>query len=137
MRMSASQEDAVKELVNIGIGQASGILNEMLQTHIGLRVPEVTLTSAEEYCPQAGEGERVSALQLGFEGGFDGSATLVFPRKDAAKLVSGLTGEEYGPEDLDSLTAGTLCEVGNIVLNSVIGAMSNVLHQTVLYSLPY
>ena len=49
-------------------------------------------------------------------------------------------GEGPTPEtvatDLDSLRSGTLSEVGNIVINGVMGSIGNVLHVRLTYGLP-
>ena len=73
---------------------------------------------------------------LRFAGEFAGVAQLVFPTKSAYLLVSMLTGEVLGTPDIDSMKIGTLSEIGNIVINGVMGAISNVLHQHLEYSLP-
>ena len=48
-----------------------------------------------------------------------------------------LTGEEPGTPDLDSVRAGTLSEVGNIVINGVMGSFGNLLHIPLTYELPF
>jgi chemotaxis protein CheC len=47
-----------------------------------------------------------------------------------------LTGEEPGTPDLDAVRIGTLSEIGNILINSVIGSIANVLEQRLDYALP-
>ena len=51
-------------------------------------------------------------------------------------MVSILTGEEAGSDDLDAVKIGTLSEIGNIVINGVMGSISNVLKQHMQYTLP-
>jgi chemotaxis protein CheC len=82
------------------------------------------------------EQEPVSSVQMAFHGSLDGSAFLIFPQASALKLVTLLTGDESRPEDLDSIRSGTLTEVGNILINSVVGTLSNVLGRPLQYSLP-
>lgn len=138
MNLTASHIDALKELINIGVGKAAGVLSEMVNCHIRLQVPFIKILT-----PQALKNEmeelgryRVAAVQLNFKGLFAGSAALVFPPDSASKLVSVLTGEEPGTPDIDSVRAGTLNEVGNIVINGVMGSIANVLKQHINYSLP-
>ena len=138
MRVTSTHIDALKELINVGVGRAAGVLNEMLNTHIGLRAPEVVIGSRKELRAETAAIAHgsVAAIQLRFEGRCDGCASLVFSQRDASILVAALTGEERGSSDLDSVAAGTLSEVGNIVLNSVMGSLSNALAQQFKYSLP-
>jgi chemotaxis protein CheC len=73
---------------------------------------------------------------MSFRGSLDGSAFLVFPQSSALKLVTMLTGDESPPDDLDTIRSGALTEVGNILINSVLGTLSNVLERPLNYSLP-
>jgi len=139
MKLSTRQLDALQELVNIGIGQAAGVLNDMIDSPIRLQIPYLqilTPTDVQEELEQHLNGEQIAAVQLKFTGSFGGIAQLVFPTNSAALLVTMLTGEEVGTHDLDSVKIGTLSEVGNIVINGVMGAISNVLQQRLNYSIP-
>lgn len=138
VKPSREQLDALKELINIGVGRAAGVLSQMIQCHIVLQVPFVKITSPEALIEEMGDlaGDRLTAVKLGFKGSFTGTAALVFPSESASKLVTVLTSEESDSSDLDSLRVGTLSEVGNIVINGVMGSISNVLRQHIDYSLP-
>lgn len=45
-------------------------------------------------------------------------------------------GEQPTEPDLDMIRVGALSEVGNIILNSVIGSLSNMLEQQITYTIP-
>ncbi len=139
MNLTVDQLDALQELVNIGVGRAASVLNEMIECHICLQVPFIRVFSQkqmkEELETRLGVS-LVSAVRLGFSGSFSGLAQLVFPTDSASKLVALLTNEEVGTADLDAVKIGTLTEVGNIVINGVMGSMSNLLKQHLNYSLP-
>ena len=138
MRLLPSQVDSLKEMVNIGVGHAAGVLNAMLNSRVKLHVPVVEMMSYEELqskIQSMGNGG-LSSVRLGFKGPFSGNASLVFPAEGAVKLVSVLTGSEAGSSDLDAMQVGTLTEVGNIVLNGVMGAIGNELKLHVFYSIP-
>ena len=138
MRLLPSQVDSLKEMVNIGVGHAAGVLNAMLNSRVKLHVPVVEMMSYEELqskIQSMGNGG-LSSVRLGFKGPFSGNASLVFPTEGAVKLVSILTGSEPGSSDLDAMRVGTLTEVGNIVLNGVMGAIGNELKLHVFYSVP-
>ncbi len=139
MRMPTEYHlDALREIVNTGVGRAAASLNVMLDAHIELEVPSVTVVSGEY--PEEGAdsiwGMDLACVQLGFQGNFTGSAILVFPPESAVKLVSTLTGEEPETPFLNAVMAGTLNEVGNIVINSVIGTIGNILVKPFEFSLP-
>jgi chemotaxis protein CheC len=77
-----------------------------------------------------------SAVQLSFTGEFTGISALIFPPESAAKLVHVVLGNEALPGHDDSLRTGTLQEVGNIVLNGVMGSIANILREPLRYSPP-
>ncbi|MDB9311995.1 chemotaxis protein CheC [Spirulina sp. CS-785/01] len=138
-QLTPAQRDALQELVNIGVGQAAGTLNEMVRSHIHLQVPEVSVLSlheAQTILQSRLNSDLLSSVRLQFHGNFAGVAQLIFPTDSAAKLVTMLTGEDAKISELDSLKIGTLSEIGNILLNGVMGTMSNVLEQHVEYSMP-
>ena len=140
MGVTFTQLDALQELVNVGVGHAASILNEMLGAYIHLQVPCVKVLPANEanleLALQIGD-TYVSAMQLKFTGSLGGTALLIFPLDSAAQLVTMLMGEETDLPDLDAVKRGTLCEVGNILLNSVMGEISNALSQSLNYSIPF
>ena len=138
MNVSAEEIDALRELINIGVGRAAGALNDMVGAHVELRVPSVRLVSPadiKEATTWVNEQE-LATVRMGFSGEIQGTTELVFPADSASKLVALLTGEELGTPDLDSLRAGALTEVGNILLNAVMGSITNVLERHISYELP-
>ena len=138
MNVSAEEIDALRELINIGVGRAAGALNDMVGAHVELRVPSVRLvspTDIKEATTWVNEQE-LATVRMGFSGEIQGTTELVFPADSASKLVVLLAGEEVGTPDLDSLRAGALTEVGNILLNAVMGSITNVLERHISYELP-
>ncbi|MEQ8971191.1 MAG: chemotaxis protein CheC [Coleofasciculus sp. C1-SOL-03] len=139
MDLTHDQLDALKELINIGVGQAAGMLSEMIDYHIRLQIPEVELLPILDMQNQQKQrlgSDPLSAVKLPFSGSFTGNAQLIFPTESAAMLVSVLTGEDVESPDLDSLKISTLSEVGNILLNGVMGSISNILEQQLDYAIP-
>ena len=43
MKVTSYQVDALTELINIGVGRAAGMLNQILEAHIQLQVPSVKI----------------------------------------------------------------------------------------------
>ena len=139
MKLTPDRLDALTELINIGVGQAAGTLSEMLEFTIKLRVPLVKFLSPSSLQQELrGRLDRdcLSSVKLEFSGSFSGTAQLVFPTESAATLVALLTGEESESSALDALRIGTLTEVGNIVINGVMGSISNILTQPINYNIP-
>jgi chemotaxis protein CheC len=131
------QKGDLAEVVNIGVGHAASALNDLTGLHVELTVPEIDVVSVPGLARTLGGlvEDSVSSVQMGFRGGLEGCAFLVFPPSSAAKLATLVTGE---PAVIPSvgLHSGTLTEVGNILINSVVGAIANLLDLPLRYSLP-
>ena len=136
--LTSDQLDALAEFINVGVGRAASALNDLISSHVELSVPQIHVLTLEELPRALGgmEQEAVSSVQMNFRGSLDGSAFLIFPQPSALKLVTLLTGDESPPGDLDTIRSGALTEVGNILINSVVGTLSNVLERPLHYSLP-
>jgi len=138
MIVSPEDLDFLMELMNIGVGKAASLLNEITSSHIRLSVPQVRIVNPSEInsLNLVPENEICAQVKLDFSGPFSGTSLLVFPAGSAATLVMTITGEEPGAPELDSIRAETLKEVGNIFINGVMGSIGNVLRQHISYSLP-
>jgi chemotaxis protein CheC len=139
MRTNPEQIDAFRELIDIGVERAARLLNRMCGVRVRLRVPEVLVLEAPEPATfldrlGASGGDRIAAVQMPYSGAFRGSADLILPAESAAQLVTLLTGEES--TELDPLGAATLTEAANVVFNSVLGSMTNLLGAHILYDVP-
>jgi chemotaxis protein CheC len=139
MYLTELQLDALKEVINIGVGYAAGSLNELVGTPISLRVPDVDVLDLDNARTRVAAfgWSRVASVHLAFSGALKGNVALVFPYDNAVKLVSLLTGDEGSNPDVDGIRAATLEETGNIILNGVVGSVSNLLQGQTSFSIPY
>ena len=139
MNLTADRIDAMQELINIGVRRAASVLNEMIDAQISLQIRHIKIKSVRELQRELEMhlgGKRVAAVLQDFSGPFSGIAELVFPTDSASNLAAILTGEELGTPDLDAVRISTLSEVGNILINCVIGSIGNLVNQTLFYELP-
>jgi chemotaxis protein CheC len=138
VQLTAVQRDALTELINIGVGRAAQILSAMVQTKVSLNVPSLRVMRPEtaKRALLAMAPLRVSAVRLGYSGRFSGNAVLYFLPESAAALADVLVGEFSDVPDLDALKMGTITEVGNIMLNGVVGSISNILAERIQFRVP-
>ena len=139
MHISLEELDALQELLNIGVGRAAGSLNQMLEKPIRLHIPSIQIGKMEELSleVQKMKDTTLSSVQLPFKGTFSGASCLLFPTDSATALVLALTGESEDLDTMDSLREATLTEIGNIVLNGVMGSLANILKHQITYSVPF
>ncbi|MDH4128124.1 MAG: chemotaxis protein CheC [Spirochaetota bacterium] len=135
MILTAKQEDALKELINIGIGRASGILNGMIQAHVTMYVPTIRVLTPELLVKELGT-TKLSSVKLDFNGPINGTAALIFSSTESSRLVDAILGIKSMVPDLDEMKIGVLTEVGNIILNGVMGSIGNIIKLHISYSIP-
>ncbi|MDX8395039.1 MAG: chemotaxis protein CheC [Mariprofundaceae bacterium] len=138
MNLTAGQRDALTELINIGVGHAASTLNCLINHKIRLSVPGIEIVTVEnmKHNPTINAMSSAASVSMKFQGDFDGTATLMFPLESARILVGVLIDEEVDSTELDDLRSSTLAEVGNILLNGVMGSLSNMLVSKLDYSVP-
>lgn len=137
MNITEEQQDILNELLNIGIGDAAAILNDMVNCHVKLATPSINYVTKEVFKKSLVDklGVDISMVEMKFSGGMNGAANLLFPL-DSGKKLTNILSEDFDEEDYNTLKAGTLTEVGNIILNSVLASFSNALHNHLDYSVP-
>ncbi len=138
MLLNNEQLDLFTELINIGVGKAAKLLNELISSPIKLSIPKIIVERPIDLVKKLKPGKSTTyyAVKLQFEGSFNGIAEIVFPSESGNNLVSILTGEEPYSDELDGLRAGTLNEVANMLLNGVMGTISNIIKEDFNYSIP-
>lgn len=132
------QQDVMTELLNIGMGRAALALSAMVGEEVLLSVPLVELMSRREAAMLIMEkaSDRIIAVLQTFSGLFWGDTMLVFPEEKSLELVRSLLNDTLPLEVMTEMEQEALMEIGNIVLNSCIGSISNMLHTEVSSSLP-
>jgi len=132
------QIEILKEIINIGVGRSADVLNTMIQTHITLDVPEVKIIQFSEYQDFVNyfEDENYAVITLPFNGELTGYSKLILSSEHAAKLVNAFIGRSGTNIDMDSLRIDILSEIGNVIINAVMGTLSNMLNINLDYIVP-
>lgn len=129
--------DLLAELVNIGVGRAAASLSELTDSRIELNVPMIRLaesTVAQQALPLAEPTPTIVVQD--FQGELQGRAALAFPAESGLTLASLLTGVEAVEDGLDVELQGVLLEIGNILLNNVMGVLANEAGIPLTFSIP-
>jgi len=137
-KLNAVQLDIITEIINIGIGRSAAVLNTMLKSHIQLRPPEVKQFEAGSFnvmsrMTVANRG--LAAVEIDFKGSMAGSAKLVFPADRVTGLVTAFTGKDH-TIGFDEISTSSMDEIGNVVLNAVMGSIGNMLKIPLEYDVP-
>lgn len=136
------QYDVLREIGNIGAGNATTALSQMLNQKMDMSVPKVALVPFNEISDVMGsEDQTVVGIMLGFEGDVEGMMMFLFDIKSAHHLVNTLMmrdkedGVEEGAEFSD-MDMSALNEIGNIVSGSYLTAISKLTNLKMISTVP-
>lgn len=139
--MQSVQFDVLREIGNIGAGNATTALSKLLDTRIDMRVPKVNLAGFSEITGIIGDEEQVMVgILLSLEGDVNGMMMFLLDTKSAGKLVKSILKKENEPDkdiyDFDELELSALNEIGNIITGAYLSALSDLTKLTIVSSVP-
>ncbi|TCL56568.1 chemotaxis protein CheC [Kineothrix alysoides] len=124
--MSQEYYDVLKELGNIGAGNATTALAQMLQCKVDMSVPQVRLLEFQDVASlMGGEEQLMAGIYLGVDGDITGSIMFLLEKESARHLVSKLMGMTLEGEEFSEMEMSALQEVGNIITGSYLNSLSS------------
>lgn len=137
-QMTSEYYDVLKEIGNIGAGNATTALAQMLNCKVDMAVPQVKLVEFKELGDMMGGAEQIMAgIYLAVEGDITGSIMFLLKKDSAKHLVNklmGVTGDH--PGDFDEMELSALKEVGNIITGSYLNSLSMMTNLKIYPSVP-
>jgi chemotaxis protein CheC len=132
------ERDALTELVNIGVSRAASNLRKMVGGEVLLSVPSVEIIDHRRAATliQEREGDGLVAVRQDFSGAFHGRALLIFPQANGLELVRAVLGDALPEAEAVGMEDEALSETGNVILNSCLATMANMLERPLAMSLP-
>lgn len=135
--MSQEYFDILRELGNIGAGNATTALAEMLQCKVDMSVPKVDLLEFKEVGMAMGGAEQIMAgIYLGVEGDITGSIMFLLEKNSARFLVSKLMGMEMEGDDFSEMEYSAMKEVGNIITGAYLNSLSSLTNLKIFPTIP-
>lgn len=130
------QLDALREVGNIGAGNAATALSQMIQRRIDMTVPEIDILSIDEIVSKIGAGEdKIIAVVLRIFGDAPGNVIFLLTMESAFRLIEMLLGEKTDGE-LSELEMSALQEIGNILTGAYINSIVKMTGLTMISSVP-
>ena len=132
------ERDALGEVSNIAMARAANSLRQMIEHEVLLSVPSVEILSQEAATHIVAKPDNASlvAVRQDFSGAFSGRALLIFPEANSLELVRAVVGRQLSLADIIDLEDEALAETGNIILNSWVATIANLLKRGLKMSLP-
>lgn len=134
--MSDQYFDVLREIGNIGSGNATTALSQLLGTRVDMHVPQVKLMEFKEVgTTMGGEEQIVVGIYLVVEGDISGSIMFMQKKESARVMISKLMGMPCEGDELSEMEQSALKEIGNIItaayLNSLATLTNMVIHPSV------
>ncbi|MHC6179274.1 chemotaxis protein CheC [Clostridium sp. JNZ X4-2] len=128
------QLDALKEVGNIGTGNAATALSQLLNKKVDMTVPSINIVPFEDIFQSIGGDEIVVGVIVRILGDAPGNILFIFEKDTALALTYMLTGQKK--DYLDDMGNSVVCEVGNIIASSYMNSMSKFTGLYVVPSVP-
>ncbi len=119
--------DVLREVGNIGAGNAATALSTLLNKPVDMAVPTVNLLPFEAIAERVGGSEAVViAIFLRVEGDAPGNMFFIISREQARRLLRDLLGFSAGEnEEYSELELSALNEIGNILAGSYLSSLAD------------
>ena len=137
------QYDVLKEIGNIGAGNATTALSKLINSKVDMRVPKVNLMGFSELAASIGsEEEPMVGILLSLSEDIEGMMLFMLDLDSAKKLLNLLlanmgvqsVGEE---EEFNEMHLSAMNEIGNIITGAYLSALSNLTRLNISASVPH
>ncbi len=133
--------DLLRELGNIGAGNATTALSQLINKRIDMGIPVVSVLEFKELAEVLGGAENpIVGILLGVEGEVNGMMMFVLEQSAAHNLVNMLMGgqEIDNFEDFTEMDLSALKEIGNIITGGAyLSSLSSLTNLKIIATVPY
>lgn len=138
-KSSSMYFDVLKEVGNIGTGNAATSISMMLDMKINMHVPDAKLIAVQDLNTVIGsEEEEVVGIYLRVHNGIEGSLMFLLKRAAAYFLLNRLFDRSQSyDKPFDGMDISAMEEMGNIIAGSYLAAIANMTNLTIEPSVPY
>ena len=138
-QMTENYADVLKEIGNIGAGNAMTALSQMLNCKVDMKVPQVKLLDFKDVSTIVGNEEQLMVgVFLGVNGDITGSIMFLVEKASAKHLVNKVMmgfGTSEG-DDLNEMEMSAMKEVSNIITGAYLNSLSTLTNLKIYPSPP-
>ncbi len=140
--MNSTQLDFFQELENIGAGNATTALAEMLGRRVEMKIPRVEFCEFKKICDVVdGPGTLVAATLISMVGDLQGFILLVLPAAQAHHLAQLMLGNDSGEDTdpatwFDEMERSAIAETANILSGAYMTSISALTGLTSVATVP-
>lgn len=135
--LNEMQKDALREIGNIGAGNAATAFSQFLNRKIDMTVPSVEIMPISDVPEITGNIEEIVAgILLEVMGEAPASILFMIDKDSVEKLVGLVTGQDVEFEELDDIEISAVKEIGNIISGSYLNALNKMTNYNMIQSVP-
>jgi len=130
--------DVLREIGNIGAGNAATSLSQMLSKRIDMNVPEVSILKYDDAIESIGGAENVVVgILVSFNGDIDGVILFLLKKEFVHLILNSLLGTELcNFEEISEMELSALSEIGNIMVSSYVNSIASLTNMTIDITVP-
>lgn len=133
-----TQEDILRELVNMSFGLSASLIGDMLDSHAKLHIPEISNIKIEDFDDKIveflGNNEEFYLTKQRFLGSFNGEVLFIFDSTSANVFCNLLLQQEGELDDAD--IKSSIMELTNIITSACIGKFCEIIHGETIFKVP-
>lgn len=135
--ITEGQYDVLKEIGNIGLGNATTALSKMLNRRIEMNIPQVDLVEINKLADLIGGPENpVVGILVTLSGDISGMMMFAVEQFSARKLVNLVLQQESQEERFSHMDFSVLKEIGNIIAGAYMTSISTLTGLAIFPSVP-
>ena len=130
--------DVLREIGNVGSGNAATSLSAMLNTQVDMNIPTVKILDVEELAETIGGPEnQVVGILFSLHEDFEGMMMFITEKQFAHLVLNILMNKNFESfEDLGEMDISAIKEVGNIMVSAYMGAIAQMTNFRIALSPP-
>lgn len=136
--------DVLKEISNIGAGNATTAISTMMNLKVDMQVPVIKFLEFKELAEVIGGAENeVVGILLALQTDIDGMMMFIMDKKSATGIVNNIlhggdvSAQASDLHDFSEMDLSVLQELGNIIAGSYLSAISSLTGLCITSSVPY
>ncbi|SUY47511.1 chemotaxis protein CheC, inhibitor of MCP methylation [Clostridium putrefaciens] len=134
LKLDDIQLDALKEMSNIGSGNAVTSFSQLLNKRIDMTVPDINIVKFEDIFSRIDGENPLVGVVVRVLGDAPGNILFILNNEVALNIIGLLTGTKV--DTINDMGYSVLCEVGNIIAGSYMNAIGKLTNLLIIPSVP-
>lgn len=135
--LNSEHLDLLKELGNIGAGNAVTALSKMLSKQIDMQVPQINIVDFKDIASFVDDPENIIVgILVNLSGDINGIMMFIMTLESARTLTNSLLCVDNNDNTFSDMELSALTEIGNIVSSSYLGSLASIINKKIIPSVP-